>query len=213
MRCHPPRGRDKIRRTHLLRFHSSTPLKYCRGKACATPGCKHVFAPANPCDGVGIETRQDRGDCRRPVGRRRQRENCRRFVGELLRGSPLRRRPQCRPHRHHQRQEVRPATGSLRSVAGRLPQRDRQRRGSRSHGVSEGSGSAAGGGCEGRRKSFCLEPRSGDSALSSHDRVGGGKCSRTREDWNDLARDRSGLRRQDGPPRPARCRSCSICIS
>jgi hypothetical protein len=36
-RCYPLRGRDKILRTLLLRFHSGKPLKYFRGKACATP--------------------------------------------------------------------------------------------------------------------------------------------------------------------------------
>ena len=51
-----------------------------------------------------------------------------------------------------------------------------------------------------------LQPRSRDSALSPHDRTGGGERSGPREDRHDLARHRSGLRRQDGPPRPARGR-------
>jgi adenylosuccinate synthase len=54
-------------------------------------------------------------------------------------------------------------------------------------------GALARGGRAGRRKSFCLQPRPGDSALPSHDRVGGGERPRTGEDWHHLARDRSGV--------------------
>ena len=53
----------------------------------------------------------------RPMGRRRQGQDCRRADPNFFGGRALCRRPQRRTHRHHQRQEIHSAAGARRNSA------------------------------------------------------------------------------------------------